>query len=661
MGLVAENTEDITFETELPIIVIGAGPVGVQFVRTAMQCLPTSRFMLFGNEPWEPYNRVKLSSFFAGQLHWDEMMMSQELASSDMLEIVHNCAIKKIDRVKKTVTDEEGCIYAYKKLVLATGSRPFIPKIPGIHAENVFTFRDMSDIEKLSARRTRSRKTIVVGGGVLGIEAARAMSRENTEVSIIDHLPVLMSNQLDDNAAEILHRHILSQGIGLYLGCGIREFTGDEKVTGLVLKDGTEINCDTVILATGIRPNIELAVDSKLGTNRGIRVNDAMQTTDENIIAVGECAEHRGQIYGLVKPGYEQAKVAAYNLSGQESNYTGSLAATQLKVVDMPAFSMGNIEEVSIKSLERELVYKDKEKNIYRRLVIKNRKIIGAISIGKWEEQNRVQEAILNKRNVWFWNKKRFLKTGRLWKQEESGDVNQWPASAIVCNCNGVSRGQITSAMNGGLTTVAEITQCTGASSVCGSCKPLVSQMLMSDVKPEAVKGSSALLMLGVLSSLFMLLVTILPSIPYAQTMQHSWQWDTLWRDNIFKQISGFTLLGLSVIVLMMSLRKRIKKFTLINFSVWRIVHVVAGFITVFGLAVHSGYSFGSGVNYFLALSFISVLFAGGVSSVMLAIEHKLDSVMSRRIKSKLVWLHIIAFWPLPALLVVHIFKSYYF
>ena len=661
MSLLAEKNQEVVFEDDLPVIVIGSGPVGIEFVKTAIEIMPSTRFMIFGNEPWEPYNRVKLSSFFAGQLPWDEMLASQRLPASKQIEVVHNCAITEIDRANKTVKDELGNIYAFSRLVLATGSRPFIPTIPGIDLENVFTFRDMSDVEKLAARRARSRKTIVIGGGVLGIEAAHAMGRENTEVGIVDHLPTLMSNQLDQNGSEVLQRYILSLGIELYLGNGVREFVGEDKIKSIVLKDGTEIECDTIILATGIQPNFDLAFHAKLSVNRGVRVNDAMQTSDKNILAIGECAEHRGQVYGVVKPGYEQAKVAAYNLSGKTSNYTGSLTATQLKVVGIPAFSMGQIDSVSIKGLEKEIIYKDQSHHVYRRLVIKNRRIVGAISVGKWDEQNRVQEAIHNRRLIWFWNTRRFLKTGRLWPEENSADVNQWPATAVVCNCNGITRGQITTAINSGLTTIEKIATCTGASTVCGSCKPLVSQMLMSDAVVEPVKWSRSLLSLGMASAVIMMLVMLLPSVSYTNTVETFWQWDVLWRENLYKQISGFSILGLSVVVLLMSVRKRVKKFPFLSFPAWRLIHVVVGFVIIIGLGVHSGYSLGSGLNYFLALCFISLMVAGGLSSVVVSVEHKLDAVLARKIKNKIVWLHIIAFWPLPALLAVHVFKSYYF
>jgi len=661
MSLLAEQIISSASETEHPIIVVGNGPVGIEFVKKTMQLMPDTRILMFGNERWEPYNRVQLSSFFAGQSDLKAITSSQQLRLSPMVDSINHCEIISIDRQKKTVTDSYGYEHYYNKLILATGSHPFIPSIPGINLENIFTFRNLSDIEKLLARRTRSRKTVVIGAGVLGIEAARAMMRENTEVSIIDHLPTVMSNQLDEAAAHILEKHLLSSGIQLYLGCGVKCFSGKEKIEKIILKNDVEIKCDTVILATGIRPTIDLALTAKLSTNRGIRVNDEMQTSDKNIYAIGECAEHRDKIYGLVKPGYEQARVAATNLSGKQSNYTGSVSATRLKIVDVPVFSMGEISEISTKGRERELLYHDKDNNIYRRLILKNRKPIGIVAIGQWQENNRVQEAIQNQRNIWLWNKRRFLKTGCLWPEENSGDVNQWPASAVICHCKGITRGQITASIKTGLSTAAEISQCTGASTVCGSCKPLISQILKSDDVKKADKWSAGLLTLGAITFFSMLLVLLLPAIPYSQTLTSGWQWDELWRNNLYKQISGFSLLGLATVAMIMSLRKRNKKMNFLSFSTWRFIHVVIGFLLIIGLAVHSGYSSGSGLNYLLTLFFISLMLAGGLSSAFIAIEHKLDTVLSMKLRKKIIWMHIIAFWPLPALLTMHIFKSYYF
>ena len=661
MSLVADNTETFPVNDELPIIVIGTGPVGIQFIKTIRSCLFGCPIVVFGNERWEPYNRVKLSSFFAGQLNWDELMISQRLPKTDQITVHHNCAIVEIDPENKIIVDELNRVHPYQKLVIATGSSPHVPNIQGIKSNNVFTFRDMSDVESLLARRARSRKAVVVGGGVLGIEAAKAMSRENTEVSIVDHSQFLMSNQLDEKSGEMLREYILSLGIRVYLGSTIKEIKNSGNNEKIFLGNGKEIDCDTIILSTGIKPNIELARQAHLSVGRGIRVNDVMQTSNTDIYAIGECAEHRGNTYGVVKPGFEQAKVAAFGLSGQKANYTGSLSATQLKVVDIPVFSMGEVEDVEAISNKQQFIYQDTSRKIYRKLVVKNHRIVGAIAVNEFTELGRIQEKILNKRFIWPWNLKRFVKTGNLWPDENSADINQWPATTVICNCTGVTRGELSSTIATGITTIENLTQKTAACSVCGSCRPLLSQMLDSAASPEAAKGAASLFVAGLLSALVLLIALALPAIPYAESVQVTWQWDSLWRDNLLKQISGFSLLGLSVVALILSLRKRIKKFSFFTFPVWRIIHVITGSLTVVGLAVHSGYHLGSGLNYFLAISFIAVLIAGGISSVVVAVEHKLDAALSRAIKNKLVWLHILAFWPLPVLLAMHVLKSYYF
>jgi nitrite reductase (NADH) large subunit len=661
MNLLAAKPETIPTNDELPVIVIGTGPVGIHFIKTVRSCLCDCPIVVFGNEPWEPYNRVKLSSFFAGQLNWDELLISQRLPHTEQIVEHHNCAIVEIDPGKKVVVDELDRVHPYKKLIIATGSSAFIPSIKGINSNNVFTFRDMSDVESLLARRARSRKTVVVGGGVLGIEAAKAMSRENTEVTIIDHSQFLMSNLLDEKAGEMLREHILSLGIKVYLGNTIKEIENNGRHEKIILRNGKEIECDTIILSTGIKPNIELARQAHLSVGRGIRVNDAMQTSDPDIYAIGECSEHRGNVYGIVKPGYEQAKVAAFSLSGKKANYTGSLSATQLKVVDIPVFSMGEVNDVDGISNKKEYIYHDTSRKIYRKLVVKHHKIIGAILVNESGELGRIQEKILNKRFIWPWNLKRFVNTGNLWPDENSADVHQWPATTVVCNCTGVTRGDLTTVIRNGATSLEDITGETGACSVCGSCRPLLTQMLSSAPSPQLVKGAGSLLIAGLFSIFGLLLALVLPAIPYADTVHVPWQWDMLWRDNIFKQISGFSLLGLSAIALVLSLRKRIRKFSVLTFPLWRIIHVATGALAVAGLALHSGYHLGSGLNYLLALSFVGVLIAGGVSSVIVAIEHKLDAVLYRKIKSNLVWIHILIFWPLPVLLTMHVFKTYYF
>ena len=660
MSLLIKEQVFPDLNNEESIIVIGTGPVGIQFIKALHAGGNKPSIIIFGDEPWEPYNRVKLSSFFAGQVDWDDLSIGNKL-DDDKLVINNNCAIENIDPIAKIVTDKTGNTYQYSKLVLATGSRPHIPNIKGITLENIFTFRNMSDIENLFARRTSSRKTAVIGGGVLGIEAAKAMTKQNTEVTVIDHSLGLMSNQLDNHASELLREHILSLGIQVVLNTGVKEFQGNGKLERILLSDGRLLNFDTVILTTGINPNTELARETGLIVGKGIRVNDQMQTSDESIYAIGECAEHRGKIYGVVKPGYEQAKVAAYSLKDKSANYTGSMSATQIKVINISVFSMGDVEKVTSLGIKKEYVYEDVLNGVYRKIIIKKHRIIGAIAVGEWDELGRLQDAINNIRITPPWVIKRFKNTGDLWPETESSEVRQWPAATVVCNCTGVTRGELSAEIKRGTTTLEMLCTKTGASTVCGSCKPHVSKLLTGSNIVEAIQGAKNLFVLGVLTSLILFLALIFPSIPYANTVDVIWQWDVLWRENLYKQISGYTLLGISVFALILSLNKRVKSFTLLSFPVWRIIHVALGFAAVIGLAVHSGYRLGEGINFYLALSFIVILLAGGASSILVSIENKIDFSLAIKLKRNIVWLHILAFWPLPALLAVHIFKSYYF
>ena len=224
------NKEEIlsNIDTEESIIVVGTGPVGIKFIDTLLSTKKLN-IKIFGDEPWEPYNRVKLSSFFAGQVKLSDLSIGNEKNNKNVV-FHNNCSITSIDPLSHYVVDEFGKKHSYSKLILATGSRPYIPNIKGIDLDNIFTFRSMTDIENLLARRAMSRKAIIIGGGVLGIEAAKAMAKQNTEVTIIDHSLFLMSNQLDERASELLREYVLSLGIKVLLNQGIKEFQGNDKV-----------------------------------------------------------------------------------------------------------------------------------------------------------------------------------------------------------------------------------------------------------------------------------------------------------------------------------------------------------------------------------------------------------------------------------------------
>jgi len=648
-------------EQVAPIVVVGTGPVGIRIVQALLRRDPKTSLVIYGDEPWEPYNRVRLSLLLAGDIKEDAISNKPELPAAASVVQHHNCAVLAIDRKKRLIIDVTGRYQAYSTLILATGSRPHIPVIPGTHLAGVFTFRNMNDAQHLQARQVRSRRVVVIGGGLLGLEAARAMQRQHTEVVVIEHTSHLMNRQLDTNSAELLREHIMGMGVRVLLQESVKEIIGGYQVKGVRLRSGKEIECDTVIISTGIKPNIDLARNARLSVGRGIRVNDQMQTNDPAIYAVGECTEHRERIYGLVAPGLEQAEVAAHSILGGHSRYEGSIAATKLKVVNMPIFSMGVVNKEDFSRDLQEVIYQHRKEGIYRKLMLDRGRLVGAIATGFWDEQSRVQEVICKQRRIWPWQIRRFRHQGALWSELESNAIHRWPAGTTICNCTGITRGELSQAMNDGCETLAAIKSCTGASTVCGSCEPLLTEMLGNQEKRQAVRASKSLLGLSVGLLLAMVVVLVFGPIPYSPSVDVAFAWDNLWRDNLLKQVSGYTLLGLSLLGLLLSLRKRWKQFTFGDFAIWRIIHVVIGVAIIFSLLAHTGFRIGSHLNLYLMIGFIALFLLGTIAGGVVALEHRLDNVLARRLRSTFVWAHILLFWPIPVLLGFHIVKNYYF
>ena len=646
--------------SDAPIIVVGTGPVGTRVAQELARMASGLPVVIYGNEPSVPYNRVRLSSLLAGELKWAELVAGHDLPRGPQLAARLNCGVTRIDREHRAVRDAAGRTQSYSKLVLATGSRPLVPDIPGITQAHVYVFRELRDAERLCARRARSRRTAVIGGGLLGLEAARAMQRFNTEVCIVEHAPRLMPRQLDDAGAECLLGHVRATGMEAVLGDPVRQVLGDGAVTGLRLRSGRVVECDTLIVAAGIRPNVELAAAAGLPIGRGVRVNDFMQTADPDIYAVGECAEHDGEVWGLIAPGLEQAAVAAHHLAGAAARYRGSSVATRLKVLDRPVFSMGAVNEYSRLDLTSALVYRDSRAGLYRKIVTERGRLVGAIALGEFPEMSRVQEMILQGRIVLPWQRWRFNHEGSLWPSREPDAVANWPAAAVVCNCTGVTRGEIARACAAGCRTAEQVALVTRASSVCGTCRPLVAELVGAAGPIQPVRGWKTLLGASGVALKAAAVLALILAVPYAASVQSSWQWDFLWRESFWKQASGYTVLGLTAALLALSLRKRVRRFSLGDFPLWRVAHVMLGTLTLAGLAVHTGGRLGSHLNFMLMAAFLGVVMLGAVAGGVISLEHRLGAGAARLRRSWL-WSHILLAWPIPVLLALHVFKTYYF
>ncbi len=652
--------DDFAVPDEAPIIVIGSGPVGVRVVNELYQRKPNLSVKMFGNEPWRPYDRVRLSSLLAGESHYSELFSALIVPEAGNFSQYDNCPIIEMNPIAKYVVDIYGIKHRFSQVVIATGSKPHVPAIRGIDLPGTYTFRDMNDAQQLVARRTRSRRTVVLGGGLLGIEAARAMQRGNTEVVLVEHGRHLMMNQLDDEAAERLREKLLSMGMQVLLGHGVGEVLGRDAVTGVRLRNGCEVACDTLVIATGIRPSVQLAKDAGLRVRKGVEVNDQMQCNYPHIYAVGECAEHRGQVYGLVAPGYEQAAVAAHAMLGGQTQYKGSIAATRLKVVDHALFSMGAVTESAIRPNYEQVIYEMPGKGIYRKIVMNNRRLVGAVALGEWKEQGRIQDGIRRGRYLWPWQLLRFKQSGFIWPQSEMGSVSDWPAQAVVCNCTGITRGQLSHALaQYGCDSVQALSNCTGAGSVCGACRPMLSELTGSnEVSKEA--GSQTLFASSLVGLLCVMLLLLLGPIEAASSITQT-QFEKFWTDGLWKQVTGYIVLGLTAVVGLMSLRKRVRKIRLGDFPWWRIAHTSTAVLALSFLMLHTGLQLGENFNGWLMLNYLAIALVGAMAGVIAAKERVIGGTRGRKLRAAINGLHLLLFWPLPVLLGFHIVSAYYF
>ncbi|MBX2882775.1 MAG: FAD-dependent oxidoreductase [Granulosicoccus sp.] len=669
---VNRSDSESTVITPKPVVVVGNGPVGMRFVAELLRKRPDLPAIIYGEEPCLPYNRIKLSSWLAGEVRLNDILQPLKRPFGTRYEERIGYRVVDIDTSRRVTIDCQGVETEYSKLVLATGSLAYVPPIEGIDTDGVYTLRNMKDANQLLARRVRSHHTVVIGGGLLGLEAARAMQPLNTRVTVVEHADRLMAQQLDLSASRLLENQIKQLGVSVILGDGIRSVQGAHRVSAITLQSGKTIDCDTVVVATGIRPQIDLAKSVGLAVARGVVVNDHMQSSIDSIYAVGECAEHRGEVYGLVAPGLEHAAVAASHIADESntSAYDGSTAVSRLKVIGTQVFSMGPMGATAHPLAGRKVTYVDDGKDIYRALLVRHHRLIGAVGIGEWAETVRLQSTITDARRLYPWDVLRFRLTGRLFSEQSGEAVAAWPATATVCQCMGVDRGSISQAVARGAGCVQDIQDSTGASTVCGSCKPLVQNLLGAAGKREAAGFSKALLVFSAVAFLALMIVAIFPSLPYARSVQATdvagislnQHWDVLWRDGFYKQVSGFTVLGLSVFAAILSFRKRISWFQSVGrFDTWRMVHVLSGVLVVAVLLVHTGFRVGYGLNQLLMLCFLGLILLGSLGSAAISMEHKLGASLSMKLRSQSVWLHILLFLPLPVLLAWHVLKGYWY
>ncbi|WP_341915883.1 nitrite reductase large subunit NirB [Ferrovibrio terrae] len=462
------------------LLIVGNGMAPGRMLENLLEKAP-GRYdiTIFNAEPRVNYDRIMLSPVLSGEKSYEQIVIHGDgWYINNGITLHKGTKVTGIDRAAKTITTDNGLTESYDKLVIATGSVPFIIPVPGHNLPGVLSYRDLDDVDAMILAAKARGSAVVIGGGLLGLEAAAGLSEQGMDVTVVHIMPTLMERQLDASAGYLLKKAIEERGIKVMTGANTKAIVGNGKVEGVELEDGTVIPASLVVMAVGIRPNAQLGKLAGLTVNRGIVVDDQMRTSDPDIFALGECVEHRGATYGLVAPLYDMAGVLAKTLVDEPAAYNGSVTATKLKVTGINLFSAGDFAEAKDRE---EIVLRDAARGVYKRLVLKDNRIIGTVLYGEVED------------GAWFFQLLREnadiaeMRETLIFGQGFAGGTPLDPMAAVaalpdeaeICGCNGVCKSKITGAITSkGLTSLEEVRAVTKASASCGSCTGLVEKLI---------------------------------------------------------------------------------------------------------------------------------------------------------------------------------------
>ncbi|MPR25918.1 NAD(P)/FAD-dependent oxidoreductase [Microvirga tunisiensis] len=475
------------------LVVIGNGMAAGRALEELFERAPGAyEVTIFGAEPRVNYNRIMLSPVLSGEKAYEDILIHDDAwYETHGITLHRGKQVVEIDRAARRVIAADGTAAFYDQLLVATGSMPFVVPIPGATLPGVVTYRDLDDVNKMLEAAQKGGHAIVIGGGLLGLEAAAGLKAQGMEVTVLHLMPTLMERQLDPSSGYLLQKAFEDRGIAVRCKANTHAILGETHVTGVRLDDGTELPADIVVMAVGIRPNAVLAKEAGLETNRGVLVGDDMRTSDPDIFSVGECVEHRGLCYGLVAPLYEMAKVVAAQLAGDEAAaYTGSVTATKLKVTGIDLFSAGDFGEAKDR---QDIVLRDAARGVYKRLVLKENRIVGAVLYGETGDGSWFFDLLRKETDVTE------LRDTLIFGQSYVGGAPLDPTAAVaalpddaeICGCNGVCKGKIVQTIaDKGLSTLAEVRAHTKASASCGTCTGLVEQVMALTLGDKFAKAT---------------------------------------------------------------------------------------------------------------------------------------------------------------------------
>ncbi|MGY4386173.1 nitrite reductase (NADH) large subunit [Pedobacter sp. UYP24] len=472
---------------KIQIIVVGNGMVGYKFCEKLKSRSDLFKLTVFGEESRRAYDRVHLSEYFNGKTSEDLSLSTENWYQENEIDLHLNSPVVQIDRDLKTVTTLVGLTYSYDFLIFATGSGAFVPNIPGVDKEGVFVYRTIEDLDLIRSYAKKVRTASVIGGGLLGLEAAKALIDLGIQkTSIVEFAPRLMPRQIDDAGSKILASKLSDLGLEILLNKNTSYIEGKEAITGLKFSDDTSLAVEMLVISAGIKPRDELAraCGIDVGPRGGIIVDQKMQTNDPSIFAIGECALFEGMIYGLIAPGYEMAEVLVTNLCDGTKTFLGFDMSTKLKLIGIDVASFGDnfITEPDC----RTIVFENKHKGIYKRINISNdgQYLLGGILIGDATAYNLLLQTS-NNRIILSDDPEELILGSRGGDTAAGSGITSLPDNALICSCEGISKGDICSAVIDGCENIDDLKKCTKAGTGCGGCLPMVKDLLSYTLKSQ--------------------------------------------------------------------------------------------------------------------------------------------------------------------------------
>jgi len=512
------------------LVVIGNGMAAGRALEELFRREPDRyEVTVFNAEPRVNYNRIMLSPVLSGEKSYEDILIHDDAWYTDnRVNLIRGEEVIAINRDDRKVISRAGTVAEFDRLIVATGSLPFIIPVPGHDLDGVLTYRDLDDVDAMLDAARQGGRAVVIGGGLLGLEAAAGLKAQGMDVTVLHLMPTLMERQLDQSAGYLLRRAIEARGIDVITRANTHAIVGNGRVEAVRLDDGTEIPASIVVMAVGIKPSIALAAEAGIETGRGILVDDNMRTSDPAIYAVGECVEHRGTCYGLVAPLYEMAKSVGAGLTGDDSlTYAGSITATKLKVTGVDLYSAGDFAEGDDRD---EIVLRDASRSIYKRLVLQDNRIVGAVLYGDTEDGPWFFQLMKDGTDISDMRETLIFGQGYVGGAalDPTAAVAALPADAEICGCNGICKGDIVAAIDAGQNTLDAVRATTKASSSCGTCTGLVEQLLQislgDDYDRAGVQGMCGCTDLGHGEVRRLIIAKELRSIP---AVMQELQWQT--------------------------------------------------------------------------------------------------------------------------------------